>query len=557
MSTRIWQTGKFGAWTDAAYWGGTVPGAGDTAILAVGQATLATGSVLDGFTLVFGGADAVLTGTDIGFGAGLLIQETSRGALAMTGTTTQAGTIEVAGTLQLSQAADGSGNASLTNTGLISIGSGGVIDMLSGALTNNGSIAVDAGTLALYGNLDGSGTISLSAGGKVDVQGSLGGAAFAFLDAHGTLALSASSGGTASLSGFQIGDLIDIGQDIGSLQISGNVLTLGSLQFHLTGPAYVASDFSLSSDGQSGTDLSVIATPAAAPADLNGDGTSDILLQSTDGTLAAWLMNGPTVTGGGVVADPGTFWHLDTTGDFSGSGTADLLLQGNDGSVAVWMMNGTTIAAGAVVANPGTAWHVEGTGDFSGSGTADILLQGDDGTVAMWMMNGDTLAGAAIVADPGPSWHVVGTGDFNGTGTTDILLQAADGSVAIWDMNGSTITGSSIVAQPGPTWQVVATGDFNDDGKTDIVEPGRHGGHLADEWRHDHLRRNRGRSRLGLACRGGRRLCRRGRCRHPAAGQCRRRGDLADERHHAGQCGIDRQRAGELADHWPGHDEFH
>jgi hypothetical protein len=41
-------------------------------------------------------------------------------------------------------------------------------------------------------------------------------------------------------------------------------------------------------------------TPVRA-ADFNGDGKADLLWQGTDGSLAIWLMNGPTcLSGAGI-----------------------------------------------------------------------------------------------------------------------------------------------------------------------------------------------------------------------------------------------------------------
>jgi FG-GAP repeat protein len=45
-------------------------------------------------------------------------------------------------------------------------------------------------------------------------------------------------------------------------------------------------------------------------------------------------------------------------GDYNGDGRADILLQSSGGEVAIWEMNGTSIIGGGVIANPGPTWHV-------------------------------------------------------------------------------------------------------------------------------------------------------------------------------------------------------
>ena len=68
------------------------------------------------------------------------------------------------------------------------------------------------------------------------------------------------------------------------------------------------------------------------------------------------------------------------TGDFNGDGKADILWQNNSGTPAIWLMNGTSVTGSGVLANPGTGWHAIGAGDFNGDGKADILWQNDNGT---------------------------------------------------------------------------------------------------------------------------------------------------------------------------------
>jgi len=182
---------------------------------------------------------------------------------------------------------------------------------------------------------------------------------------------------------------------------------------------------------------------------------SDIILQNTNGSVAVWQMQGATLLCGNVVANPGTSWHVEGTGDFNGDGKTDIALQNDNGSVAVWEMSGGQISQSGVVANPGPSWQVVGTGDLYGDGKSDMVLQNTNGSVAVWEINGDQISQSGVIANPGPSWHVEGTGDFNSDGKTDLVLQSNSGAVAVWDMNGPTISQSAVLANPGPTWSVV------------------------------------------------------------------------------------------------------
>ena len=217
--------------------------------------------------------------------------------------------------------------------------------------------------------------------------------------------------------------------------------------------------------------------------DFDGDGKSDILWQGNDGTAAIWLMDGTNTTFAGAVGpfNPGPSWQIKGTGDFNGDGKSDILWQGQDGTAAMWLMDGTNaIFAGAVGPfNPGPSWQIKGTGDFNGDGKSDILWQGQDGTAAMWLMDGTNaiFAGAVGPFNPGPSWQIKGSGDFNGDGKSDILWQGSDGTPAIWLMDGTNAmsVGAAGSFNPGPNWQVKGSGDFNGDGKSDILWQGSDG----------------------------------------------------------------------------------
>ena len=215
--------------------------------------------------------------------------------------------------------------------------------------------------------------------------------------------------------------------------------------------------------------------------DFDGDGKADIIWQGDNGTAAMWLMDGPNTTFVGAVGpfNPGPTWHIEGTGDFNGDGKSDIIWQGDNGTAAMWLMDGTnTTFVGAVGPfNPGPAWHIKGTGDFNGDGKSDIIWQGDNGTAAMWLMDGTnaTFVGA-VGSNPGPTWEIKGTGDFNGDGKSDLVWQGKDGTAAVWLMDGTNVVSATAVgSNPGPTWEIKGTGDFNGDGKSDILWQGQNG----------------------------------------------------------------------------------
>ena len=216
--------------------------------------------------------------------------------------------------------------------------------------------------------------------------------------------------------------------------------------------------------------------------DFNGDGISDILWRSDDGTLVDWLANTPA--NGGFTSN---YWHsirtmsadwsIAATGDFNGDGRSDILWRNDDGTIADWLGNragGFSRTAASTTATP-TDWSIVGAGDFNGDGRTDILWRNGAGTITDWLgtASGDfTRNWANAAANVSLGLQVAGTGDFNGDGREDILWRSAAGVITDWlgQANGGFTNNSSVAASGVPaSWTIVGTGDFNGDGRDDIL----------------------------------------------------------------------------------------
>jgi WD40 repeat protein len=150
--------------------------------------------------------------------------------------------------------------------------------------------------------------------------------------------------------------------------------------------------------------------------DMNHDGKKDILFQNTDGTLAVWFLDGITLVNGALLnpIKPGdSGWRVVGTAALTSAKSTDLILQHSDGTLAAWYMDGTNLVRG-VLLNPSVpgqeGWRVASTLDLNGDGQTDLLFQHDDGTMAVWLMDGiDLLSGQLVNPEhPGFGWRVVG-----------------------------------------------------------------------------------------------------------------------------------------------------
>ncbi len=198
--------------------------------------------------------------------------------------------------------------------------------------------------------------------------------------------------------------------------------------------------------------------------DFNGDGKSDILWRNANGTLAAWLMNGGTISQSAGLGTVTAAFSIIGQHDFDGDGKADVLWRDSSGNVSLWFMNGAAVSSAAAVGNLTSNWTLYGTGDLNGDGKGDLLWRDSgSGTVAVWFMNGATVASTAVFGALPSNWTIVG--DANG----DILWRDTAGDIALWGVQNGQVTSSSGLGTVTSNFVVQGVGDFNGDGKIDIL----------------------------------------------------------------------------------------
>lgn len=218
---------------------------------------------------------------------------------------------------------------------------------------------------------------------------------------------------------------------------------------------------------------------AGAKPDVNGDGQTDLIWQSSRGQLAAWFMNGMEFSGVGMIhgghAVPG--WRLSGFSDFDLDGQVDFLWQDTGGRLAVWFMDGMELRGGALIRNgasAGPGWKMVGVCDFDANGQGDFLFQHDDGRLRVWFMSGVNVIREGFLngGQPVPGWRVIGLEDFNADGRADLLWRSDAGRLAVWFMNGARRLGVAMLNNGQPVslaWRVVALNDFDGDGQTDLL----------------------------------------------------------------------------------------
>jgi hypothetical protein len=283
------------------------------------------------------------------------------------------------------------------------------------------------------------------------------------------------------LADFTFGDRIIISDAIlsnFSFTVAGSTLTYsgGSLSFGsaLNG-ILVASAVS-----GGGVQLALQVPPSVngnADGDFNGDGRSDVLLQSSTGAVTVWRgqANGSLIEATGLGANAlDASWIVAGLGDFNGDGRDDILWRHTSGTIGEWLgqtgqfTNNSGVAANAV----DNSWAVAGIADYNGDGRDDILWRHSSGEIGQWLAqpNGSFANNGGAAANlVDPSWTVMASGDFNGDGRADILWRHTSGVYAEWQGSATGKLNNVGGVMTGATGSVIGSGDFNGDGRDDLL----------------------------------------------------------------------------------------
>jgi sugar lactone lactonase YvrE len=205
---------------------------------------------------------------------------------------------------------------------------------------------------------------------------------------------------------------------------------------------------------------------AAATADYDGDGRSDVLFRGTTGANLVWL--GANSATKQLVATMATEQKLAGQGDFDGDGEVDLVWRNTlTGENRIWRSaNVNTQMVLTSVADQN--WTIAGVGDFNGDGRADLFWRNKLTGANEYWPGAAASAKKAVASQLDLHWIVAGIGDFDGDGRSDALWRNTQtGANQAWP--GLLASQASTITPLQANWKVAAIGDVNGDGASDIV----------------------------------------------------------------------------------------
>lgn len=170
----------------------------------------------------------------------------------------------------------------------------------------------------------------------------------------------------------------------------------------------------------------------------------------------------------------GTGWTASNrprvlTGDFTGDGRTDLIGQTNDGTLGAWestgdlSANGKLFPAADAAKVVGTGWRTSSIprvvpADVDGDGTIDLVAQLSDGHLRAYRSNGEMTGSAVMFPAPypyvGTNWTTANrqrilVGDLTGDGRTDLIGQHADGTMLGFASTGDLSADYKLYAASG------------------------------------------------------------------------------------------------------------
>lgn len=152
--------------------------------------------------------------------------------------------------------------------------------------------------------------------------------------------------------------------------------------------------------------------------DANGDGYADVIFQHDDGRLAVWFLQGTTVISTQYLSIPrqtNPLWRISALADVNRDGTADLVWHSNDGWLATWLLRGSTVITTqffSINRMQDTNWKLVTAGQTDGVSPPALVWQHRDGWLAFWYVNGTNVL-STLYMNPNrindPNWKIVGT----------------------------------------------------------------------------------------------------------------------------------------------------
>ncbi|MCK4265665.1 MAG: VCBS repeat-containing protein, partial [Thermoplasmata archaeon] len=210
---------------------------------------------------------------------------------------------------------------------------------------------------------------------------------------------------------------------------------------------------------------------SAVLADLDGDGTLEVIIGSTDAMVYVWHHNG-TLFDGWPQATSWSLYASPAVADVDDDGDLEIVIRSYN-TLYVWNHDGTALPGWPAAIPDGTGITSPVISDLDGDGPMEIILSADylfgmDGRIFVWDHTGTVIL--TIIRDH-RTYSTPSVGDIDGDGDKEIVCGWRDFQVFAWHHNGTVVSG-----WPQSTDNAVCDSpklaDLDNDGKLEIISRG-------------------------------------------------------------------------------------
>jgi hypothetical protein len=207
-----------------------------------------------------------------------------------------------------------------------------------------------------------------------------------------------------------------------------------------------------------------------AAADLTGNGKTDLVCTSPEGSLFILLGNGDGTFRHGAEYDIGSEPYSVAVADFNGDGKPDLAVGFSYGGIWILLGNGDGTFQPPIEYSIGEYVFSVAVADFNGDGKLDLAVATQEpASLSILLGNGDATFQPPVSIAVGSQPSFVAIGDFNGDGKPDVALTDYVGEVWILLGRGDGTFQPAVGYPTGLYPLQVVVADFNGDGKQDLA----------------------------------------------------------------------------------------